>query len=174
MMEKGWEQVVAVMGILRAGGAYLPVSPSLPDKRIAYMFKDAGVRFCFVQPGLEARAEACGSEAVPVLRAFPEQAAPAAAPLPDTDVSPEGLAYVIYTSGSTGLPKGVMVSHAAAHNTLADLGQRLGLGPRDRVIALASLSFDLSVFDLFGVTAAGAPSSSPLPDRRGIPRPGAA
>lgn len=169
MMEKGWEQVVAVMGILRAGGAYLPVSPSLPDKRIAYMFKDAGVRFCFVQPGLEARAEACGSEAVPVLRAFPEQAAPAAAPLPDTDVSPEGLAYVIYTSGSTGLPKGVMVSHAAAHNTLADLGQRLGLGPRDRVIALASLSFDLSVFDLFGVTAAGGAVVIPAPGQERDP-----
>ena len=67
-----------------------------------------------------------------------------------------------------------MVSHAAAHNTLADLGQRLGLGPRDRVIALASLSFDLSVFDLFGVTAAGGAVVIPLPDRRGIPRPGAA
>lgn len=169
MMEKGWEQAVAVMGILRAGGAYLPVSPSLPDKRIAYMFKDAGVRFCLVQPGMDARAQACGSEAVPVVRTFPDKTAPAAAPLPDADAAPESLAYVIYTSGSTGLPKGVMVSHAAAYNTLADLGQRLGLGPRDRVIALASLSFDLSVFDLFGITAAGGAVVIPAPGQERDP-----
>ena len=68
---------------------------------------------------------------------------------------PEDLAYVIYTSGSTGLPKGVMIDHRGAVNTIVDINQRFGVGPADRVLALSSLSFDLSVYDIFGTLAAG-------------------
>src|SRR5206468_13068941 len=81
---------------------------------------------------------------------------PARAEAPHTPVQgPEDLAYVIYTSGSTGLPKGVMIDHRGAVNTILDINQRFAVGPRDRVLALSSLSFDLSVWDLFGTLAAG-------------------
>ncbi|NJL38371.1 MAG: amino acid adenylation domain-containing protein, partial [Leptolyngbyaceae cyanobacterium SM1_4_3] len=69
--------------------------------------------------------------------------------------SPTDLAYVIYTSGSTGVPKGVMIDHRGAVNTLLDINQRFGVNRGDRVLALSSLSFDLSVYDIFGTLAAG-------------------
>ncbi len=68
---------------------------------------------------------------------------------------PEDLAYVIYTSGSTGLPKGVMIDHRGAVNTILDVNQRFKVGDRDRVFALSALNFDLSVYDIFGMLAAG-------------------
>ncbi len=68
----------------------------------------------------------------------------------------EDLAYVIYTSGSTGLPKGVMIDHRGAVNTILDINRRFRVTPDDRVFALSSLSFDLSVYDVFGALAAGA------------------
>ncbi len=69
--------------------------------------------------------------------------------------NPEDLAYVIYTSGSTGLPKGVMIDHRGALNTIIDINQRFQIGAEDRVLAVSSLSFDLSVYDIFGTLAAG-------------------
>ena len=65
------------------------------------------------------------------------------------------LAYVIFTSGSTGEPKGVMIEHRGALNTVLDVNERFGVRADDRVLALSSLSFDLSVYDVFGVLAAG-------------------
>src|SRR5262249_10914198 len=76
--------------------------------------------------------------------------------------SPTDVAYVIYTSGSTGQPKGVLIDHRGALNTVLDINQRFGLSASDRVLGLSSLSFDLSVYDLFGTLAAGA--SLVLPD----------
>ena len=68
---------------------------------------------------------------------------------------PEDLAYVIFTSGSTGQPKGVMIDHRGAVNTVLDINRRFNVGPNDRVLALSSFSFDLSVWDIFGLLAAG-------------------
>ncbi|MCW2482933.1 AMP-binding protein, partial [Candidatus Symbiopectobacterium sp. NZEC135] len=70
-------------------------------------------------------------------------------------MAPEQPAYLIYTSGSTGTPKGVVMSHRAAWNTLADINHRFAVGAQDAMLALANLSFDLAVYDLFGVLAAG-------------------
>jgi amino acid adenylation domain-containing protein len=70
-------------------------------------------------------------------------------------VSPDRLAYVIFTSGSTGTPKGVMIAHAAATNTIRDVTQRFGITKHDRILALSSFAFDLSVYDVFGVLGAG-------------------
>ena len=80
------------------------------------------------------------------------------------------LAYVIYTSGSTGTPKGVMIGHRAAVNTLVDINTRFRIGPDDRVIALANLGFDLSVWDIFGTLAAG--GTIVFPDAAQIREPG--
>ena len=158
-MEKGWQQVAAVMGILAAGGAYLPIDPALPEERLDYLLRNSGLR-CVVASAalpdpLAARlAQACGDCRVIVL----EDVAPAApgAPLLAPRQQLDDLAYVIYTSGSTGKPKGVMVPHRGAANTVADINRRIGLTREDRVFALSALNFDLSVYDLFGTLSSGA------------------
>ncbi|MGQ4491360.1 amino acid adenylation domain-containing protein, partial [Streptomyces sp. SAS_281] len=83
--------------------------------------------------------------------------------------APDDLAYVIYTSGSTGTPKGVMISHAAALNTIDDINTRFSVTPDDRVLGLAQLGFDLSVYDIFGPLSTGAALVLPDAARRGDP-----
>ncbi len=86
-----------------------------------------------------------------------------ASPLLLPDIGPDSLAYVIFTSGSTGEPKGVMLTHRAALNTCLDINRRFGIGPQDRVLGLSALSFDLSVWDIFGMFAAGGALVLPKP-----------
>jgi pyochelin synthetase len=160
-MEKGWEQVAGVLGVLLAGAAYLPVDLTAPALRRQAILWDAGVRVVLTQSWLD-RPEGVDSIAVDVL-----PAGGAEVPKPGTD--PADLAYVIYTSGSTGAPKGVMISHRAALNTIADINARFAVGPDDRVLALAQLGFDLSVWDLFGLLGAGGTVVMPDPARRGDP-----
>jgi pyochelin synthetase len=156
-MEKGWEQVVAVLGVLKSGGAYMPVDPSYPKDRIAYLLRAGhdSDESCIVltQPWLDD--DARWPEGVRRLCiGGTELAAEDDAPL-DTVQGPGDLAYVIYTSGSTGQPKGIMIDHQGAVNTIIDLNRRFAIGPDDRTLALSSLSFDLSVYDIFGMLAAG-------------------
>ena len=150
-MPKGWEQVVACLGILAAGAAYVPINPTLPSARRQQLITDTEARLVLttsaspndwpntiepllVDDSLEQNSDMC-----------PES------PQLETD-----LAYVIYTSGSTGMPKGVMVDHRGAVNTILDINGRINLGSDDRVFALSSLSFDLSVYDILGTLAGGA------------------
>ncbi len=151
VMEKGWEQLVATLGILRAGAAYLPIDPALPAERIHHLLKDGQVRIVTTQPrwneGL--RWPDALERVVVDAAGVPGEAPPAVA-------DAATLAYVIYTSGSSGVPKGVAIEHRAAANTLADINRRFGVGPQDRVLALSALGFDLSVYDFFGTLAAGA------------------
>ncbi|GAU68923.1 putative pyochelin synthetase [Streptomyces sp. NBRC 110611] len=165
VMDKGWEQVVGALGVLLAGGAYLPVDTTQPALRRDAMLTDAGVRQVLTQswlaPGLGVPA---GTRTVVV------DTLPPADGLPATVAGdPDDLAYVIYTSGSTGTPKGVMISHAAARNTVDDINSRFGVGAEDRVLGLAQLGFDLSVYDLFGPLAAGGAVVLPDAGRRGDP-----
>ncbi|WP_455353247.1 non-ribosomal peptide synthetase [Streptomyces sp. SYSU K217416] len=164
VMAKGWEQVVAVLGVLRAGAAYCPVDAGLPAERVQHLLEACSARVALVQSHSAPGTDALGSR--PVLAV--DGTEPASAPLPAHPGDPADLAYVIYTSGSTGQPKGVMIEHGAAVNTVADINQRLALGPRDRVFGISSLSFDLSVWDVFGALAAGAalvlPAATSRPD----------
>jgi len=84
----------------------------------------------------------------------------------DSVQTPDDLAYVIYTSGSTGLPKGVAISHRGAVNTICDINERLGVGAGDRVLAVSAFNFDLSVYDIFGILAAGGTLVMPWGDDR--------
>ncbi|MDI1443026.1 non-ribosomal peptide synthetase [Polyangium sp. 6x1] len=153
VMEKGWEQVVAVLAILQAGGAYLPIDPDLPAERIHFLLKDGAVEHVLTQSWVDERLP--WPESVRRTRVDEAKAASDDALLAPVQ-RPEDLAYVIYTSGSTGQPKGVMIDHRGALNTIVDINQRFGVTPQDRVLALSSLSFDLSVYDVFGALAAGA------------------
>jgi amino acid adenylation domain-containing protein len=155
VMHKGWEQVAAVLAILRAGAAYLPVDARLPAERLRHLLARGEAAIALTQPGLEGGAIAwpegvqrvvVESEDVKNERDLKDEGESA---------GPGDLAYVIFTSGSTGEPKGVMIDHRGALNTLVDVNRRFGTGPEDRVLALSSLSFDLSVWDVFGMLAAG-------------------
>src|SRR5207253_4953118 len=98
----------------------------------------------------------------------PEVEAQSDAPLPSA-ASESDLAYVIFTSGSTGQPKGVMIDHRGPVNTILDMHERFAVGEGDRVLAMSSLSFDLSVYDIFGMLAAGGTIVMPTPEAKRDP-----
>jgi pyochelin synthetase len=167
VLDKGWEQIVAVLGILLAGGAYLPVDTNQPPARRDVMLMDAGVRELLTHSQSAAFADfPAALHTVEVDTLAP--AAPGTA-LPEPTASGADLAYVIYTSGSTGRPKGVMISHRSAVNTVTDINHRFKVTSEDRGLALAALGFDLSVYDVFGVLGVGGCLVLPDPDRRGDP-----
>jgi pyochelin synthetase len=166
-MDKGWEQAVAVFGTLMAGGAYLPVDTAQPPARRDTILADAGVRTVLTQSWL-AELEDLPAEVTAVTVDLVEEAAEDGTAVA-VRRDPDDLAYVIYTSGSTGTPKGVMISHRAALNTVEDINRRYAVTERDRVLGIAGLGFDLSVYDLFGPLAVGATLVLPQADRRGDP-----
>ena len=153
VMEKGWEQIVAVMGILAAGAAYVPIAPDLPKERRLHLLHQGEVKLVLTQSKFNTNLE--WSENVICICVDTLEIPDSITPL-ELLQKPSDLAYVIYTSGSTGLPKGVTISHQGAVNTIIDINQRFRVSSQDRVFALSSLSFDLSVYDIFGTLAVGA------------------
>lgn len=160
IMPKGWEQIVAVLGILQAGGAYLNIDPELPEERRTYLLENADVRVVITRGSTIDPAMPKGR----IVFAMDEGifADHDLQPLAPTQ-TPHDLAYVIYTSGSTGMPKGVMISHRGAHNTVVDIIDKFKIDSEDRIFSISSLSFDLSVFDIFGTLSVGAAMVIPPP-----------
>jgi amino acid adenylation domain-containing protein len=151
LLDKSVAQIAAVLGVLRAGAAYLPLAPDLPDERIRQILRVSGARFVL---GWHRDCDRIGAiEAAQFIGVDDLQGVDPGDPEPVA--SPDDLAYVIFTSGSTGVPKGVMIRHRAAANTIRDMNARFGVGREDRVLSLSSLSFDLSVYDVFGIFLAG-------------------
>ena len=163
VLEKGFEQVAAVLGVAASGAAYLPIDPGWPQARRDQLLEQGRVRLVVTAPHLaEASPLPAGIRTVTLADDEVRQADPG--PLGDGP-APEDLAYVIFTSGSTGQPKGVMTDHRGAANTVQDVNSRFSVGPGDRVLALSALSFDLSVYDVFGILAAGGAVVLPSPTR---------
>lgn len=153
-LERSLGMVVAVLGVQKAGAAYVPLDPAYPEARLWGIIEDLGPAAIITQ---EALADRFAPLTLPFICLDTEAAALAQASQasPGINVRTVDLAYVIYTSGSTGKPKGVMVTHRAAVNTIVDINERFQVGPADRVLALSELGFDLSVYDIFGTLAAG-------------------
>lgn len=147
---KGASQIVAVLGVLAAGAAYVPVGVDQPAERRSRILERSGARVVLDGSGLLDPGEVNGAEILTIEAA--ERSEPLAAPVP---ADPGDTAYVIFTSGSTGLPKGVELTHRAAVNTIEDINERFEVGPDDRVLAVSALDFDLSVWDIFGLLAVG-------------------
>ncbi|MFI5984709.1 amino acid adenylation domain-containing protein [Streptomyces sp. NPDC051555] len=154
VMDKGWEQVVAALAVLKTGAAYVPVDAAVPARRREMIMETAGIDLVLTRSTLAAGLRMPGhirSSHVDI----ESQDTGAGEPVPPSPATPDDLAYVIFTSGSTGVPKGVMIEHAAAVNTIQDINDRFGVSAQDRVLALSALNFDLSVYDVFGLLAVG-------------------
>jgi amino acid adenylation domain-containing protein len=156
--ERSADMVAAMLGVLKAGAAYVPLDPAYPAERLAYMVGDAQLAAMVSQQSLAGalpwpRERALWLDADQPLLA----AQPCTAPVLNTArFSPESPAYVIYTSGSTGKPKGVCVPHRAVVNYLQAVARRPGLAEGDRLVAVTTLSFDIAVTELLLPLAVGA------------------
>ncbi|MEW9532619.1 amino acid adenylation domain-containing protein [Microbispora sp. NPDC049125] len=154
-------QAVAVLGVLKAGGAFLPVDPDYPAERVAFMLEDSGAWGVLTSTRMGDRLDAPGKNVL-VLDAG-DLAAEPAEPV-EAGVTSGDLAFVMYTSGSTGRPKGIALRHQGAVNNYTDFNRRLGVGPDDSVLGVSSPSFDMSVYDMLGLLAAGGKLVLPEPE----------
>ena len=151
-VSKGVWQIAAVLGILSKGAVYLPLDIHQPSERVDKIIKSAHVKCCileednFISHDLTKklnirdikRKERSGNDYKQI------------------NIDIEAPAYVIFTSGSTGNPKGVIISHSAATNTILDINNKFKINSDDRILNISNLSFDLSVYDIFGTFFAGA------------------
>lgn len=132
------ETIILILGILKAGGTYVPISTDFPEERQQYIVSDSKCSL-FLDDN-KYISEICNKYS-------------------DSDVEIEqdenSLAYIIYTSGSTGKPKGVMIQHKSVCNTIVDLNNKIGLTSDDTIMGISSISFDLSVYDMFGTFSKG-------------------
>lgn len=155
LMDRSVEMVVALLGTLKAGAAYLPLDPGYPAARLEFLLKDSAAVAVLTQQAHAGKIAAFGGTVLSLdtevsrLNMYPRSA-------PETSVGPKDLAYVIYTSGSTGAPKGCMISHRAINNRLLWMQREYQLGARDRVLQKTPYTFDVSVWEFFWPLLAGA------------------
>jgi amino acid adenylation domain-containing protein/non-ribosomal peptide synthase protein (TIGR01720 family) len=154
-LERSVELMVALLGVLKAGAAYVPIDPEYPAERVAFLLADSGAPVLISTAAIARALPATGAE-----RLLLDDAALELRREPDSDpgvqVGPSHLAYVIYTSGSTGRPKGAGNTHAGLANRLLWMQERFGLSPSDRVLQKTPISFDVSVWELFWPLMTGA------------------
>lgn len=155
-LERSIEVVVGLLGILKAGAAYVPIDPSYPPGRVEHMLTDSGARVAVTQKKLRERFFA--GRAVRTISLDEEAAGLAALDdrAMDLVVDPLDLAYVIYTSGSTGTPKGVQITHRGLVNHSSFIAARYALGAGDRMLCSASISFDVAREQIYPALFAGA------------------
>ncbi|MFF4192027.1 amino acid adenylation domain-containing protein [Nonomuraea sp. NPDC001831] len=147
--DRGIDLVAGLLAILKAGGAYVPIDPGYPAGRIAYLLEDSGVRTVVTTSGVAGRLGGVLPGEVVLADAEPPDGRPAAT------ARDEDLAYVIYTSGSTGAPKGVLVEHRNVVRLLERTEQWFGFGDDDVWTLFHSVSFDFSVWELWGALLYG-------------------
>ncbi len=154
-VDRSLDMVVALLGILKSGGTYVPMDPTYPQERLRYILDDARVSVVVTQRGLT-KSWSFGDAQVVSLDRDWELIAREDAAKPKKIAGPEDLAYVIYTSGSTGKPKGVEISHRAVVNLLQAMITKPGLEQTDVLAAITTLSFDISGLELFLPLSVGA------------------
>ncbi|MGA5820365.1 amino acid adenylation domain-containing protein [Kitasatospora sp. NPDC094028] len=154
-LERSTELVVAMLAVLKAGAAYVPLDPGFPPERLAFVIEDSGLPVLLTQHGLPGDLPAVAATTVRLDELRWESDAARTEP-PGGAVDPGDLAYVLYTSGSTGRPKGVQIPHRALGNFLHSMQERPGLTAEDTLLAVTTLSFDISVLEILLPLVTGA------------------
>ena len=162
VMDKGWQQIVAAVGIVLSGAAYVPIAAGLPDERREGLLAQS--QAMAVVTTEDAAAGLAWHNALPRIVVADDEIPTGPERVASSPQRPEDIAYLIYSSGSTGFPKGVVIDHRGAVNTILDINERFGVGKEDRVLALSALNFDLSVYDIFGLLAVGGALAIPGAD----------
>lgn len=147
-VERSVEMVVALLGILKAGAAYVPLDPSYPSDRIKYVLDDARVKILVTQAGLITSLPSTSAEMVTVDPEWQEFHSEAPSPV-KAGIASDNLAYVIYTSGSTGRPKGVQLEHRSVVNFLCSMRRNPGMTAHDVLVAVTTLSFDIAGLEIY-------------------------
>ncbi|HBZ82358.1 non-ribosomal peptide synthase/polyketide synthase [Brevibacillus parabrevis] len=152
-VERSPEMIIGIFGVMKAGAAYVPIDPALPQERIAYMVEDSQASILLTQQSL---AELLPKTQARVICLDGDSLANEPVANPASEVTEQNLAYVMYTSGSTGLPKGVMVEHHSVVNLAHALIEAFRIQPSSRVLQFTSFSFDVSVSEIVMALLAGA------------------
>ena len=155
LLDRSLEMIVGLLGVLKAGAAYVPLDPTWPAERLALLVGSAGVRTVLAQAHLSELLPRRGETAVLLDEGWPEIAA-RPPEMPAVRASEDNLAYALFTSGSTGAPKGVMIPHRGIVNRLLWMQEAYGLSPEDRVLQKTPFSFDVSLWEFFWPLLAGA------------------
>ncbi|HVT97022.1 MAG TPA: condensation domain-containing protein, partial [Acidobacteriaceae bacterium] len=150
-LERSPEMVIAVLGILKSGAAYLPLDPALPAQRIEFLLGDANVPLILTQQELRSTLPPTNATVFSI-----DELDLSPADAPSIQLSGDDLAYLIYTSGSTGNPKGTEIPHSALVNLLASMLREPGLSATDTLVSVTTLSFDIATLEVFGPLLCGA------------------
>jgi amino acid adenylation domain-containing protein len=151
LVERNPQWLVGLLGILKAGGAFVPFDPAYPAERIAYMLRDAGVKVVATQTEVTDKLNTDAAKIV-----YLDQIEEGSDENTRSNITRHSLAYVIYTSGSTGAPKGVLIEHGALSNMARAQTRLFCMLPEDRVLLFGSLSFDASTFEIVMTLTNGA------------------
>jgi len=154
-MARSADMLVAMLGIMKAGCAYLPLDPGFPAERLEFMLADSGTQLLITQASLLTSLPGFAGSTIAVDRDAKAISTRPTSP-PELESDPGALAYVLYTSGSTGRPKGVMVPHSCVINFLSSMAREPGLSADDSLLAVTTTSFDISALELFLPLTVGA------------------
>jgi amino acid adenylation domain-containing protein len=149
------DMITAILGILKAGGVFAPLDPTYPKYRLSSMIAKARLNVLVTEELLAERFELCDTGVVR-LDADSDRISRFSRARPKCNVCSDNLCYVVFTSGSTGTPKAIAITHKGVVNNMIDVNSRLSIGATDRLLAVSSLSFDMSVHEILGTLAAGA------------------
>ena len=147
--------IIGILGILKAGAAYLPLDSNYPLERLIYMLQDSGLSVLLTQENVANNISFTAIQTIKLDHDWPIISQQDTVN-PISDVKPENLAYIIYTSGSTGKPKGVLIAHKGVCNLITQERQLFDIKPQSRILQFASFSFDASVSEIFMALLSGA------------------
>jgi amino acid adenylation domain-containing protein len=153
-LERSIEMIVGLLAILKAGAAYLPLDPSMPRERLAFLASDAGIKKVLIHPSTQRTGEMLPARMIPIDLESLQQVRTESAPLKSAATAGQ-MCYVLYTSGSTGRPKGVCVPHRAVVHLVKGCNY-VDLDPAEVLLQYAPLSFDASTFEIWGALLNGA------------------
>lgn len=151
---RSFDMIVSLLGVLKAGGSYVPIDPKYPVQRQHYIIENSEVDYIVTNianpPIVQVAVTATFVNIVDDVHVSKQKKEK-----PLVDIQDTQLAYTIYTSGSTGTPKGVMIEHHAIVNLIQWVNEEFGINEKDRLLFITSICFDLSVYDVFGILASG-------------------